>query len=82
MWRCFTASANLKPFKALPANVDLDEMNVAVSDLQRLFETFDMSAEDRAPDLEFNRALWKAIKGEHSEMPAPRRAGFLRYEVD
>jgi hypothetical protein len=23
--------------------------------------------------------LWKIIKGEHSEMPAPRRGAFLKY---
>ncbi len=82
MWRSFSVTPDFRPYQALPANVDLDEMNIAENDLQRLFETFDMSAEDRAPDLEFNRALWKAIKGEHSEMPAPRRAAFLQYNRD
>jgi hypothetical protein len=37
-----------------------------------------MSREDAAPDLAFNENIWQAIRGEHSIMPAPRRAAFLR----
>lgn len=80
MWRCFTAQANNRPYKARPSNVNLDDRNAAVdSDLQRRSEAFDMSAEDRVPDLEFNEVLWKIVKGEDSEMPAPRRGAFLKY---
>ncbi|MDZ4681134.1 MAG: alkaline phosphatase family protein [Saprospiraceae bacterium] len=82
MWRCFTASADLSPYKARPSNVNLDERNTAVSALSRRSEAFDLSKEDRVLDLEFNEVLWKAIKGEHSEMPAPRRAAFLNYETE
>lgn len=80
MWRCFTATPDLTPFKARPANVDLEEINTADNDLSRRFETFDLSKEDRVPDLEFNQLLWKALKGVGSEMPAPRRGAFLRYQ--
>ena len=80
MWRSFTANADFTPFRALPSNVNLDDRNAAVgNDLQRRSEAFDMTAEDRVPDLEFNEVLWKIIKGEQSEMPAPRRGAFLRY---
>ncbi len=83
MWRCFTKNADPKPFKALPSNVNLDDRNAAVdSDLQRRSDAFDLTAEDRVPDLEFNEVLWKIIKGEHSEMPAPRRGAFLRYSEE
>lgn len=43
-----------------------------------LSEQFDFSKEDRAPDLLFSQVIWKAVKGEHSEMPAPRRSAFLK----
>jgi DNA-binding beta-propeller fold protein YncE len=83
MWRCFTKNADYTPFKALPSNVNLDDRNAAVdSDLQRRSDAFDLTAEDRVPDLEFNEVLWKIIKGEHSEMPAPRRGAFLRYSEE
>ena len=38
---------------------------------------FDFSKEDSAPDLELNQVIWKAVRGEDSEMPAPRRAALL-----
>lgn len=82
MWRCFSNQLDLTPYKARGANVDLDERNTAVNDLQRRSDNFDMSQEDRVPDLEFNEVLWKAVKGEDSEMPAPRRAAFLKAEED
>lgn len=82
MWRCFTAKPDFTPFKALPANVDLEEINTADNELSRRSEAFDLTREDRVPDLEFNQVLWKIIKGEHSEMPAPRRGAFLRYQTE
>jgi DNA-binding beta-propeller fold protein YncE len=83
MWRCFTRNADFSPYKARPSNINLDDRNAAVdNELQRRSEAFDMSAEDRVPDLEFNEVLWKIIKGEHSEMPAPRRGAFLRYSEE
>lgn len=82
MWRCFTKNADFTPFRALPSHVNLDDLNVAMNDLQRRSEVFDLTQEDRVPDLEFNQVLWKAIKGEHSEMPAPRRGAFLRYSEE
>ena len=82
MWRCFTSKADFTPFRALPSQVNLDDLNLAMNALQRRSEVFDLSQEDRVPDLEFNEVLWKAIKGEASEMPAPRRAAFLRYSEE
>jgi hypothetical protein len=79
MWRSFTAKADLTPYKAAPARISLDDRNAAVNDLSRRSAAFDMAGEDRVPEREFNEVLWKAIKGEHSEMPAPRRAAFLKY---
>lgn len=80
MWRCFTDKPDFTPFKALPSNVNLDDRNAAVNnELQRRSDAWDFSGEDRVPDLAFNQVLWKIIKGEHSEMPAPRRGAFLRY---
>ncbi|MCC7507088.1 MAG: bifunctional YncE family protein/alkaline phosphatase family protein [Saprospiraceae bacterium] len=82
MWRCFTSKPDFRPYKAIVPQVNLDDRNAAVNDIQRQFETFDMSAEDRAPDRLFNELLWKALKGADSEMPAPRRGAFLVYDTD
>lgn len=78
MWRCFSATANLNPFQSVPALVDLNEKNTKNTASARLSETFDFSKEDRIPDLVFSEVIWKAVKGEHSVMPAPRRSAFIK----
>jgi YVTN family beta-propeller protein len=76
MWRCFTSQPDFSPYKALVPDVNLDERNVSMSPLAKQFEYFDFAGEDRVPDLLFNQLLWKALKGEDSEMPAPRRGAW------
>jgi YVTN family beta-propeller protein len=78
MWRCFTATPDLKPFKSIAANIKLDEVNTAMNEWSEKSLAFDFSKEDRAPDLEFSEVIWKAVKGIHSPMPAPRRSAFLK----
>lgn len=78
MWRCFGQTADMTPFKAVPANIDLNEKNTKNTASARLSETFDFSREDRIPDLVFSEVIWKAVKGEHSKMPAPRRSAFVK----
>jgi hypothetical protein len=78
MWRSFTATPDLSPFVALPANVDLNEKNSSTTASAKLSETFDFSKEDLIPDMVFSEVIWKAIKGEHSVMPAPRRSAFVK----
>jgi DNA-binding beta-propeller fold protein YncE len=78
MWRCFTAEADLRPFDARPAQVELGERNVADNSSSRRSAAFNLAEADADHDLEFNEVLWKAVRGESSEMPAPRRGAFLR----
>ncbi|MBC7873884.1 MAG: bifunctional YncE family protein/alkaline phosphatase family protein [Ferruginibacter sp.] len=78
MWRCFTATPDLTPFQSVKANVNLADKNVKRTASARLSETFDFSREDRVPDLVFSEVIWKAVKGEESEMPAPRRSAFIK----
>lgn len=82
MWKCFTATADLTPFKSLPANVDLGEVNTAMNEWAERSLAFDFSREDRVPDLEFSEVIWKAVKGVHSPMPAPRRSAFVKVEKE
>ena len=78
MWRSFTGNANFKSFTSVPANINIEERNTATTASAKLSETFDFSKEDRIPDLIFSEVIWKAVKGEHSVMPAPRRSAFVR----
>ncbi len=83
MWRSFTNKPDFRPYKALTPSINLDDRNASVkNDLQRRSDAFDMSAQDRIPDLEFNEVLWKIVKGEDSEFPPLRRAAFLRYSEE
>ena len=78
LWRCFSKTPNATPFKSVPANVDLNEKNTKQTASADLSATFDFSKEDSAPDLLFSEVIWKAVKGEHSIMPAPRRSAFVK----
>lgn len=78
MWRCFVATPDLSPFTSIKPNVNLDDKNTRNTASARLSMEFDFSKEDRVPDLVFSEVIWKAVKGEQSVMPAPRRSAFLK----
>jgi len=78
MWRSFNKISNTKTFHAIPANVNLNDVNTKDGPLARKSKTFDFSKEDRANDFEFSEVIWKGVRGEHSVMPAPKRSAFVR----
>jgi len=78
MWRCFTTTVDLTPFKSLTANIDLNEKNVVVNKWQQRSEAFNMAKEDAVPDLEFNIVLWHGLKGDATPFPGPKRAAFVK----
>jgi len=45
-------------------------------------EKIDLTKEDRVPDLLFSQIIWKAVKGEDSDMPAPVRSAFLNAKIE
>ena len=81
LWRCFSNEADVTPFRALPANIDLGDLNVAWNEMAKKSAGLDFTKEDRIPDNEFNEILWKGIKGMNAKLPAPSRAAFVRAEV-
>lgn len=78
MFKSFTSTADLTPFKSVPPKIDITEKNTRQTASAKLSESFDFSQEDRAPDLLFSQVIWKAVKGEESVMPAPRRSAFVK----
>jgi YVTN family beta-propeller protein len=83
LWKCFTATANYNTFSALPANINLNDINVAWNELSERSAKFDFSKEDLVPDKELNEVIWKGVKGINANMPAPRRAAFVKpYKKD
>lgn len=82
MWRCFSDTADNAPFTALPAQIDLNERNIAMNKWQRMSEKFDFSKEDRVADRLFNEVLWAAVRGEKYVCPPPVHAAFLKTAKD
>ncbi len=77
LYDSFTATADITPFKHLPAQVDLNEVNKPGAYGAKLSATFDFSREDAADDLLLNEVVWRSVRGGNSPMPAPVRAGFV-----
>jgi len=80
LYDCFTNKADITPFVAKPAEVDLEQRNVAVNESSRKSNLFNFAKEDQVPDLELNEVVWKYVKGEDSVMPAPKRSAFVILE--
>lgn len=78
LFRSFTSTPDYTPYTAIPALYDINDVNIVENNIQRMSETLDFTKEDRIPDLLFSEIIWKAVKGEHSIMPAPRRSAFLK----
>ncbi|WZO98125.1 alkaline phosphatase family protein [Isosphaeraceae bacterium EP7] len=84
MAAAFTGTADLAPYAARPAIVDLNERNTRDAPGAAASLKLDLSKEDQADDLVFNEIIWKAVRGANSAMPAPVRAAFVlpRFEDD
>jgi YVTN family beta-propeller protein len=80
LYECFTSKPDLSPYIAKPAQVDLEQRNIAVNESSKRSESFNLAKEDSAPDLDLNEVIWKSVKGENSIMPAPKRSAFVILE--
>lgn len=78
MTACFRARADLRPYTALPARVDLQARNTATAWGRELSSRMNFVREDAADDLQLNEIVWRSVRGPDSRMPAPVRAGFVR----
>lgn len=77
MFRSFSSTPNATPFIHELPRTNLFELNVKDTPSAQKSAKFDFKKEDSIPDLEFSEVIWKAVKGENSVMPAPRRAAIL-----
>jgi hypothetical protein len=78
MWRCFSKTPDSTPFKSLPSNINLNELNPKGTKLAAMAKGLDFTAVDRVPDEIMNTMIWKAIKGENATVPTPVRAAFVK----
>ncbi|HZX57633.1 MAG TPA: alkaline phosphatase family protein [Mucilaginibacter sp.] len=80
MYECFTNTPDLTPYVVKPAQVDLEQRNIADNESSRRSQFFNLAKEDKVPDLDLNEVIWKYVKGENSVMPAPKRSAFVIQE--
>jgi YVTN family beta-propeller protein len=80
LYECFTNKPDLSPYIAKPAQVNLEQRNVAVNESSRRSQSFNLAKEDKVPDLELNDVIWKYVKGENAILPAPKRSAFVILE--
>jgi len=73
----FTRRADLRPYKALPNNIPIDQMNPpkeALSGLMRdlvdLSENLPLDQPDQADEDTLNRIVWHSVKGPDARYPA------------
>jgi hypothetical protein len=77
MFQCFQERPDLRPYRARPVTVDLNEKNVETAWGSKLSEQMDFTKEDVADDLLLNEVVWRSVRGADSPMPAPTRAAFV-----
>ena len=75
MFNSFQAKPDLRPYQALPANVDLEERNSAHAWGGKIKMNF--AREDAVDDLLLNEVVWRSVRGPDSPMPGPVRAAFV-----
>ena len=80
LYDCFSNTPNMALYTVKPAQVDLQQRNVAVNESSKRSDKFNFTKEDKVPDLELNDVIWKSVKGENAVLPAPKRSAFVILE--
>jgi hypothetical protein len=76
MFNSFQPEPDLKPYEALPANVDLRATNKATAWGGNIRMNF--AKEDAVDDLLLSEVIWRSVRGADAPMPTPVRAAFVR----
>ncbi len=71
--------SDLRPYVALTPSQSLTQLNVATGPDARASEAMDLTRADRIDDDQFNRILWRSIKGPQVRYPAVQRASVQEY---
>ena len=78
MFRSFTAKPDFTPYQSVPSFINLGDINTAYTPSAKRSEGLEFTEVDSNDDNLFNEILWKGIKGELVQLPAPRRSAFVR----
>ncbi len=82
MYGCFSPTPDTSAYTALPAGVDINTRNTAATASAAMSAHFDLTHADAVPDALLNEVIWKAVKGENSLVPAPRRSAFIKVTAE
>jgi hypothetical protein len=77
MYNAFHSKADLRPYKGLPARVDLKAKNRKNAWGAKASKKMNFKREDAADDLKLNEIVWRSVKGDRNPMPPPTRAAFV-----
>ncbi len=77
MYASFGKSADMKPYRHLPATVDINATNNALAWGAIESESMNLAMEDAADDLLLGDIVWRSVRGASSPMPPPVRAAFV-----
>jgi hypothetical protein len=78
MWNSFATQADLTPYTARPAQVDLNARNTKLAWGARESEKMDFTEPDKVDDFVLNEVVWRSVRGPNSPMPPPVRAAFFK----
>lgn len=76
-----TDTANFSPYIAAKPQVSLTERNKKDAYGARLSKKLNFSREDAIPDGEFNKIIWKAVKGKKVVVPTPVHSAFVQERI-
>ncbi len=77
MTASFQNEPDLRAYETRPVDVDRNEVNMKTAWGAGESRRMNFSKEDAADDLRLNEIVWRSVRGAHSPMPAPVRAGFV-----
>ncbi len=77
MFHSFQGKPDVRPYKALPTNVNLNERNTRLAWGSKASGKMDFTKEDAVDDLLLNEVIWRSVRGADAPMPAPTRAAFV-----
>ena len=73
-----TDSADFSPYSFIAPKIDINQKNLKSAYGAKLSKKLNFTREDAIPDREYNKILWKAIKGKDAVVPAPVHSAFVR----
>ena len=78
MWASFQSRPDARPYRARPANIDIDEKNRASAWGAERSRELTLEVADTSDDREYNEIIWKAVRGADSPLPPRKIAAFVK----